>query len=312
MKNQAEYDVVIIGGGVAGLSAALYTVRSNLKTLLVEKFASGGQILNASEIENYPGFPDGISGPDLSQCLEKQVCKYGCNFKFDQVEKLEIDGDLRIAHGTERDYVAKTVIIASGGEHKKLGVPGEEEFAGRGVSYCATCDGNFFAKQDVVVVGGGDSALDEGLYLARIVNKVTVVHRRSELRASKVLQDRAFSNPKMQFVWNREVQEIKGNGHGVEKVVLKDVNGTKTEEIAASGVFVYIGFYPVTDYLKEIVETDNGGHIVTNIRMETSVPGIFACGDVRQYSDRQLGTAVGDGITAALSAYRYISDASNP
>ncbi len=305
---QPEYDVIIIGGGVAGLSAGLYSVRSKLKTLMLEKFACGGQILNTSEIENYPGFPDGITGPELSQLLEKQVCKFGCNVRFDITETLEIDGDVKVVHGAEEDYTAKTVILATGGEHKKLGVPGEEELAGRGVSYCATCDGNFFSSQDVVVVGGGDAAIDEGLYLTRMTNKVTVVHRRDQLRASKILQERAFDNPKMEFKWNRVVQKIAGNGQGVEKLVLEDVNSAKLEEFPTQGVFIYIGFYPNSAFLKGLIEMDPGGHVITNIRMETSVPGVFACGDIRQYSDRQLGTAVGDGVTAALSAYRHISE----
>ena len=301
-----EFDVVIIGGGVAGLSAALYTVRSKMKTLMLERFACGGQILNTAEIENYPGFPDGITGPELSQLLEEQVCKFGCNVVLDQAESLELGGDVKVIHGADGDYTARTVILATGGEHRKLGVPGEEKFSGRGVSYCATCDGNFFANQNVVVVGGGDAAMDEGLYLTRMVNKVTVVHRRDQLRASRILQERAFDEPKMEFKWNRVVQEIAGNGQGVEKLVLRDVQSEKIEEFPTAGVFIYVGFDPNGGFLRGAVDMD-GGQVVTNIRMETSVPGVFACGDIRQYSDRQLGTAVGDGVTAALSAYRYVS-----
>ncbi len=303
-----DYDVVIVGGGAAGLSAALYAVRSKLKTVILERFACGGQILNTSEIENYPGFPDGVTGPELSQLLERQVCKFGCAVIYDQAESMEVDGKVKVVHGSEGKYIGRALIIASGGEHNKLGVPGEEEMAGRGVSYCATCDGNFFANQDVVVVGGGDAAIDEGLYLTRIVDKVTVIHRRGQLRASKILQERAFASPKMEFKWNKVVEEIKGNNQGVDGLLLRDVKTNEKETFPTAGVFIYIGFHPNTEFLRGVVSMDNGGHLITNIRMETDVPGVFACGDVRQYSDRQLGTAVGDGITAALSAYRYITE----
>ncbi len=304
---KADYDVIIIGGGVAGLSAALYAVRSKLETVILEKFACGGQILNTAEIENYPGFPDGIMGPELSQLLERQVGKFGCKVIFDQVESLEVDGDVKVVHGSEGDYTAKAVIIATGGEHNKLGVPGEEKLAGRGVSYCATCDGNFFSNQDVVVVGGGDAAIDEGLYLTRMTSRVTVIHRRDQLRASKILQERAQANPKMEFKWNQIVEEISGNGQGVDSLLLKDLKTGKKETYPTNGVFIYIGFHPNSEFLRGVVPLDNGGHVITNIRMETDVPGVFACGDIRQYSDRQLGTSVGDGVTAALSAYRYIT-----
>ena len=304
---KADYDVIIIGGGVAGLSAALYAVRSKLETVILEKFACGGQILNTTEIENYPGFPDGIMGPELSQLLERQVGKFGCKVIFDQVESLEVDGDVKMVHGSEGDYTAKAVIVATGGEHNKLGVPGEEELAGRGVSYCATCDGNFFSNQDVVVVGGGDAAIDEGLYLTRMTSRVTVIHRRDQLRASKILQERALANPKMAFKWNQIVEEISGNGQGVDSLLLKDLNTGKKETYPTNGVFIYIGFHPNSEFLRGRVPLDNGGHVITNIRMETEVPGVFACGDIRQYSDRQLGTSVGDGVTAALSVYRYIT-----
>ena len=305
---EPDYDVIIIGGGVAGLSAALYAVRSRLKTVILEKFACGGQILNTAEIENYPGFPDGIMGPELSLLLERQVCNFGCDVIYDQVEGLEAGSTVKMVHGSEGDYTAKAVIIAAGGEHNKLGVPGEEELAGRGVSYCATCDGNFFSNQDVAVVGGGDAAIDEGLYLTRMTSSVTVIHRREQLRASKILQERALANPKMEFKWNQVVEEIKGNGQGVASLLLKDPKTGKKEIFPTKGVFIYIGFHPNSEFLRGVVPMDNGGHVISNIRMETEVPGIFTCGDIRQYSDRQLGTSVGDGITAALSAYRYITE----
>ena len=303
----AEYDVLIIGGGAAGLSAALYTTRAQLKTLVIEQLAPGGQLMLTSDIENYPGFPEGVLGPDLSQYMEKQAVRFGAMIDYDSIERLEIEGPVKAAVGAEGTYTAKALIVATGGEHNKLEVPGEDELAGRGVSYCATCDGNFFTGQDTVVVGGGDAAMDEGLYLSRIVNKVTVIHRRDELRATKVLQERAFSTPNMDFKWSHVVQEIRGNG-SVDRVLVTDLKSGEEYEHPVSGVFIYIGFHPNTAFLDEVLPMDRGGHLVTNMRMETPVPGVYAAGDARQFSDRQLGNAVGDGITAALSAYRYITE----
>ncbi len=303
----AEYDVVIVGGGAAGLSAAIYTTRAQMKTLIVEQLAPGGQILNTSDIENYPGFPDGVLGPDIGTAIHRQAEKTGTEFAFDQVIELKVDGDVKVVVGEEREYTAKTIIITTGGEHNKLEVPGEDEFAGRGVTYCATCDGNFFKGQDTVVVGGGDAAIDEGMYLSRIVNSLTIVHRRDELRATKVLQDRAYSTENVSFKLSHSVKEIRGNGQ-VDRVLLEDLKTGEEFEYPTSGVFIYIGFHPNSGFLQGTVALDPGGHVVTDIRMETDKPGVFAAGDVRQYSDRQLGTSVGDGITAALSAYRYITE----
>ncbi|MCS7207400.1 MAG: thioredoxin-disulfide reductase [Dehalococcoidia bacterium] len=302
------YDVIIIGGGAAGLSAAIYTTRAQLKTLVIEKLGCGGQILTTDIIENYPGFPDGIKGPLLARAMEEQARKFGADILYDVVERVDVQGHPKTVYTSSGPLTATALILATGGEHNKLGVPGEEEFAGRGVSYCATCDGNFFTDQPVVVVGGGDAAIEEGLYLTRIVQKVTVVHRRDHLRASKILQQRAFANPKMEFKWSTIVQEIRGNT-SVDRVLLKDLKTGQTYEFPTKGVFIYIGFHPATDFLKGSgIPMDPAGHVITTIRMETAIPGVFACGDVRQFSDRQLGTAVGDGITAALSAYRYITE----
>jgi thioredoxin reductase (NADPH) len=307
MASEHQYDVIIIGGGAAGLSAAVYTTRAMLKTLVLEKQALGGQILNTGDIENYPGFPNGIDGIDLAQLYAQQAERFGAEIVYDTTESLDVQGPVKRVIGSDTVYTAKAVIIATGGEHNKLGVPGEEEFAGRGVSYCATCDGNFFRGMDVTVVGGGDAAMDEGLYLTRMVRNVTVVHRRDQLRASPILQERAMANPKMNFVWDTEIQEIQGDGD-VDKVVLKSTKDGSISVKPTQGVFIYIGFHPVSDYLQGVVEMDNASHVVTNLQMETSVPGVFAAGDVRQYSDRQLGNAVGDGIAAALAAYRYIQE----
>jgi len=303
---EAEYDVVIVGAGAAGLSAALYTTRAQLKTVVVEQLAPGGQIAVTSDVENYPGFPEGIQGPELAQRMEAQARRFGAEIEFDTIERLELDGALKEAIGAERRYTGRALIIATGGEHNKLGVPGEDELSGQGVSYCATCDGNFFKGQDVVVVGGGDAALDEGLYLSRIVNRVTVVHRRDELRASKVLQERAFNAPNMDFKWSHAVREIRGNG-AVDLVLLEDLKSGSGYEYPTSGAFIYVGFHPNSAFLHGGLTLDGGGHVVSNLHMGTSVPGVFASGDIRQFSFRQLGNAVGDGIAAAISAYEYLS-----
>ncbi len=308
MANEPDYDVVIVGGGAAGLAASIYAVRAMLKTLVLEKMAVGGQILYTGEIENYPGFPEPIGGPELALLYQKQAERFGAEFKYDLVASLDVAGAVKKVIGHEAEYTAKTVIVASGGEHNKLGVPGEEEFSGRGVSYCATCDGNFFKDMDVTVVGGGDAAMDEGTYLTRMTKSVTVVHRRDELRASKILQQRAFDNPKMEFIWDTAVEEIKGNGD-VNGLVLKNLKTGEVSERSTEGVFIYIGFHPVNDYLRESLEIDAAGHVVSDLQMSTSVPGVFTAGDVRQHSDRQLANAVGDGVAAALAAYRYISAA---
>ncbi len=307
MAEEATYDVVIIGGGAAGLAASIYSVRAMLKTLVIERTALGGQILYTGEIENYPGFPEPIGGPELAMLYAKQATRFGVEFQYDTITHLELEGPIKKLIGEEGEYTAKTVIITSGGEHNKLEVPGEEEFSGRGVSYCATCDGNFFRDQDVTVVGGGDAAMDEGLYLTRMTNSVTVVHRREELRASKILQERAFGNPKMSFVWNSAIKEIKGNGD-VGSIVVENLKTGELSERETTGVFVYIGFHPINDFMIGAIDLDPAGHVVTDIQMQTSVPGVFAAGDVRTYSERQLANAVGDGVAAALAAYRYISE----
>ncbi|MBM3940770.1 MAG: thioredoxin-disulfide reductase [SAR202 cluster bacterium] len=304
---QPEYDVVIIGAGAAGLASAIYTTRAMLKTLVIERQAAGGQILYTGDIENYPGFPNGIGGPELASHFEKQATKFGAEIAYGTIVKLDVGGAVKRVIGEEKVYTAKAVIIASGGEHNKLGVPGEEEYAGRGVSYCATCDGNFFRNMDVTVVGGGDAALDEGLYLTRLVKSVTLVHRRDELRASKILQQRAFENPKFTFVWNSVVEGIEGNG-SVDKVRVRNLKTGEVAERDTSGVFIYIGFHPINDFMRGVIDLDPAGHAKVNLEMKTNVPGVFAAGDVRTFSERQLGNAVGDGIAAAISAYKYITD----
>ena len=308
MREEEEYDSIILGGGAAALSAGLYTSRAMLKTLILESLGYGGQILVTDMIENYPGFPEGVRGPELSSLMEQQTRKFGADMRYEEVLGVEkLEEPLKIVHTFGGSYAGKTIIIATGGSHKKLGVPGEEEYAGRGVSYCAVCDGNFFKGQDVVVVGGGDSALDEGTYLTGIVNKVMIIHRRDQLRASKILQERAFGNPKMDFLLSHVVEQFAGN-EVMETAVVRNLKTQEVSKYSAAAAFIYIGFKPNTDFIKGLLPMDEHGHIYTNLRMETDIPGVYACGDIRVDSDRQLGTAVGDGITAALSAYRYITE----
>jgi len=303
-----EFDVIIIGGGAAGLSAGLYTTRAMMKTLIIESMGWGGQIALTDEIENYPGFPEGIKGPQLAVLMEQQTLRFGADMRIDEVTAVEnLDAPLKLVHTSEATYAGRTLIVCTGGAHRKLGIPGEDEFSGKGVSYCAVCDGNFFRGQDVVVVGGGDAALDEGGYLSGIVNKVTVIHRRDQLRASKILQHRSFANPKMDFLLSHVVEEVRGNGM-MERVLVRDLKSNNTFEYPSTGAFIYIGFESNSGFLAGLLPTDETGHIKTNIRMETVVPGVYACGDIRVDSDRQLGNGVGDGISAALAAYRYVSE----
>ena len=305
---QTDYDVIILGGGAAGLSAALYTCRAMLKTLVLESLGCGGQILVTDMIDNYPGFPEGIRGPELSELMEKQTRRFGAEIIYEEVTGLEdLDKPSKIVHTGNGSYTSKTIIITTGGSHNKLGVPGEDEYSGRGVSYCAVCDGNFFKGEEVVVVGGGDAAMDEGEYLSGIVNQVTVVHRRDQLRASPILQERALQNPNFKFLWSHVVEEIIGN-EVVEGVRVKDLKSGEVYDYPTAAAFIYIGFHSNSDFLKGKLPMDETAHVYTDINMATSVPGVYAAGDIRVNSNRQLGSAVGDGITAALSAYRYITE----
>ena len=299
------HDVIVIGGGTTGLSACIYTLRYGLGTLLVEGIGPGGQILNADTIENFPGFPQGVMGPDLVAALMEQATEMGVRFEFGQVQGLDV-GAQPIAVRTENGELhARSVIIATGGERNKLGIPGEEEFEGRGVSNCATCDGYFFADRDVAVIGGGDTALDEALYLTKMCSKVTLVHRRDQLTASSVLQDRALQNTKLDVLYNTRVQSIYGD-EAVQGMVLRDSDAGQTRELPVAGVFICVGYYPNTSPFRDTIPMDDGGHIKVDLRMATEVPGVFAAGDCRWQSVRQLGSGAGDGITAALSAYAYL------
>ena len=302
---EETYDVIIIGGGAAGLTAGMYTGRAGLRTLMLEKLMPGGQVINAESIENFPGFPDGISGAEIGPLMQQQAMKYGLEIQLGEVDELEQDGTNWRVSAWGGEYTGRSVIIAGGSTLRKLGVPGEEELYGAGVSYCATCDGGFFMNQTVAVVGGGDSALDEALVLTEYASKVILFHRGDEFTGQKILQERVLFNPKIEVRWNTTVNEILGDGQ-VEGVGIVDEQSGETSRIDLSGVFIYIGLDPNTGYLQDVLPLDNGGHIPTDIWMNTPVRGIFAAGDIRQNSAAQLVSAAGDGATAAIAARRYV------
>ena len=299
------YDVIIIGGGAAGLTAGIYTCRAGLKTLMLEKLMPGGQVINAESIENFPGFPDGISGAEIGPLMQQQAMNYGLDIRLGEVDELAQDGDGWRVSAWGEEYACKSIIIAGGSTLRKLGVPGEEELYGAGVSYCATCDGGFFMNQTVGVVGGGDSALDEALVLTEYASEVILFHRGEAFTGEKILQERVLSNPKIEVRWNTAVSEILGDVQ-VEGVSVVDETSGETSRIDLSGVFIYIGLEPNTDYLQDVLPLDNAGHIPTDIWMNTPARGIFAAGDIRQNSAAQLVSAAGDGATAAIAARRYV------
>ncbi|MET3558426.1 thioredoxin reductase (NADPH) [Streptococcus rupicaprae] len=299
------YDTLIIGSGPAGMTAALYAARANLKVGLLERGVPGGQMNNTADIENYPGF-DLISGPELSMKMYEPLEKFGVDNLYGFVQKIEDNGRVKRVITEEETFEAKTIILATGANHRHLGVPGEAEYNSRGVSYCAVCDGAFFRDQDLVVVGGGDSAVEEAIYLTQFAKSVTIVHRRDELRAQRIIQDRAFANSKISFAWNKTVEEIKGGDRQVESVLLKDTQTGELSELACGGVFIYVGLDPVSEMVADLGVTDEAGWVLTDDQMATSRPGLFAIGDVRQKHLRQITTAVGDGAIAGQQAYQYI------
>lgn len=301
------YDVIVIGAGPGGMTAALYASRADLSVLVIERGAPGGQLMNTAEVENYPGFAS-IEGPDLALKMYENSSNFGATHAYGNVVKLETEGSIRKVITEDETYEAKTVIIASGSDHRKIGVPGEEELAGRGVSYCAVCDGAFFKDRHLYVIGGGDSAVEEGLYLTQFASKVTIVHRRDELRAQKILQDRAFKNEKVDFLWNKTPLSINGDGVKVTSLTLKDTQTGEESTVEAEGIFVYIGLDPLTEPFKDLGITNENGWIVTNEHMETSIPGVYAIGDVRETVLRQIATAVGDGSIAGQEVYKYITE----
>jgi len=299
----AKYKVVIIGGGPAGLTAGLYTSRSGLKSILIERGMFGGQIVNAPLVENYPGFPEGISGADLGSLMHQQATKYGLETVTAEVTVLELGKPHKIAT-SEGDFEADAIIIAAGSEYHKLGVPGEEALLGHGVSYCATCDGFFFRGKEVAVVGGGDAAITDALELAQHASKVYVIHRRDQLRAGQVLGQRASAEPKIEFIWDTVVEEIVG-GQLVKALILSNVKTKRLSTLEVAGVFVAVGLKPNSQPFAGVIKLSKG-HIVTDELMATSAKGIFAAGDIRRNSARQITSAVGDGATAALSAFSYL------
>lgn len=301
------YDVIVIGAGPGGMTAALYASRADLSVLVIERGAPGGQLMNTAEVENYPGFAS-IEGPDLALKMYENSSNFGATHAYGNVVKLETEGSIRKVITEDETYEAKTVIIASGSDHRKIEVPGEEELAGRGVSYCAVCDGAFFKDRHLYVIGGGDSAVEEGLYLTQFASKVTIVHRRDELRAQKILQDRAFKNEKVDFLWNKTPLSINGDGVKVTSLTLKDTQTGEESTVEAEGIFVYIGLDPLTEPFKDLGITNENGWIVTNEHMETSIPGVYAIGDVRETVLRQIATAVGDGSIAGQEVYKYITE----
>ena len=302
-----EYEVIIIGGGPAGLTAGLYAARARLNSLLIEKGMVGGQIASAERVDNYPGFPEGIGGIELGELIRQQAEKYGLKTLTAEVIGLEPQQKRKMVKTTEGDFIAKAVIIAGGSNRQKLGVPGEEKFTGKGVSYCATCDAAFFRDRPVAVVGGGNAAITEALHLVKFASKVIVIHRRRQLRATPVLQEKAFSEPKIELLWDTVVEAIEG-GDFVERIILRQVETGKKSTLEVDGVFISVGLKPDTDYLKGFLPLDDAGYIVTDDKMETEIPGIFAAGDIRHNSPRQAITAAGDGATAAVYAGKFIAE----
>lgn len=301
------YDVIIAGAGPAGMTAAVYASRGNLKTLMLERGMPGGQMADTEDIENYPGF-DSILGADLSNKMFEHAKKFGAEYAYGDIKDVEDHGDYKVVIAGEKRYKAKALIITTGAQYKKLGIEGEEELTGRGVSYCAVCDGAFFKERELIVIGGGDSAVEEGMYLTKFASKVTIVHRRDELRAQKIIQERAFNNEKIEFIWDTVAEKINGENGKVSSVSLRNVKTNETYDHDIDGVFIYIGMVPLSEPFKNLGIVDEDGYIPSNENMETKVPGIFSAGDIRVKDLRQIVTATGDGSIAAESALAYIDD----
>ena len=308
MSNMSNtvYDIVIIGGGPAALSAAVYAGRAVLRTVIFEKKVTGGQILTSTLVDNYPGFPDGISGAELTELMESHAKKFGAEIKYEEVTGLKVESDTKIVTTDSGTYNSPIVILASGADPRKLGVPGEDEFVGRGVSYCGTCDGPFYKDKDVVVAGGGDSAITEGLFITKFAKAVHIVHRRAELTAAKIFQDEARANPRIRFVWNSAIEKISGSDK-VEGVTIKNLLTNERKDLSCQGVFVFVGNVPNTGFLGDLLCVDQGCHIETDENMETAIKGIYAVGDIRKNSYRQLVTAAGEGAIAAIAAERELA-----
>ena len=298
--------IIVIGSGPAGLTSALYAARGNLDPLVISGNQLGGQISITNEVENYPGFPEGTTGPELVELMQKQAERFGARIMIDEVTEVDFSKGSPFylkTHGDE--FEAEAVIVTVGASPKRLGIPGEDDFIGRGVSFCATCDGFFFRDKDVLVIGGGDSAMEEALFLTKFVSKVRVIHRRDKLRAGEALKRRAAQNEKIEFVWDTVLEEIQGNGK-VETVVVKNVKSEKTSNIETDGVFIFIGHYPNSSLIEGQLEMDDQGYLITDEKMMTSVPGIFAAGEIQDPVYRQIATSVGQGCAAAIMAERWL------
>ena len=309
----AIHDVIVIGSGPAGYTAALYAARAQLKPIVFEgSVTAGGALMNTTEVENFPGFPGGIQGPDLMDAMRKQAERFGAELRAEDVTEVDLKPDPKRVIVEGETYLAHAVIIATGSRYRELGVPGEKKLSGHGVSWCATCDGFFFREQEIAVVGGGDSAMEEALFLTRFAKTVTVIHRRDELRASKIMQERAFANPKIKFRWNSEITEILGDTK-ITGLRLRDTKTGEESELAVGGVFVAIGHDPRSELFTGQLATDGEGYLlVDQPSTRTAIPGVFACGDVVDHTYRQAVTAAGTGCAAALDAERYLAGGTNP
>lgn len=307
MSEEKIYDVIIAGAGPAGMTAAVYTSRGSLSTLMIERGMPGGQMANTEEVENYPGF-ENILGPDLSTKMFEHAKKFGAEYAYGDIKEIVDHGDYKLVKAGSKEYKAYAVIISTGAEYKKVGAPGEKELGGRGVSYCAVCDGAFFKNRELFVIGGGDSAVEEGVYLTRFASKVTIVHRRDKLRAQKILQDRAFANEKIDFIWNHTVKSINDQDGKVGSITLVSTENGEEQTLPADGVFIYVGMVPLSKPFENLGITNENGYIVTNEHMETKVPGIFAAGDIREKTLRQIVTATGDGSIAAQAVQHYVEE----
>lgn len=304
--SETIYDVIIIGGGPAGLTAGLYTSRAKLQTLLLERMIMGGQVMTTTKVENYPGFPGGIDGPDLMMRFQEHCQEFGLEVKTGEAEGLVDNGETKTLTVDGKELKTRAVIITTGAEPSKLGVEGEDSFIGRGVSYCATCDGAFFRDVEVAIIGGGDTAAEEALFLTRFASKVYLIHRRDELRATKILQDRLKANDKIEILWNTVIEKVNGDNTGMTSVALKNLDTGASSELPLAGMFVAIGVTPKAHFLTEILTLDDDGYILTDAECRTSMPGVFAAGDVRKKILKQIATAVGDGAVAAIMAEKYL------
>ncbi len=306
MGQEKHYDVVIVGGGPGGLCAGMYSARARRRTVCLEKYLPGGQIAVTGEVEDYPGF-EHISGAELGTKFTEHAKKFGLEIEMEEVEEVYRDGEDRVARCASGNiYRGKAMIVSTGGSPTKLGIQGEAEYSGKGVSYCAICDGAFFRDKVIAVIGGGDAAVEEGAFLTKFGSKVYLIHRRDQLRAQKIIQKRAFDNPKMEMIWDTVVESINGDGRVVTSLSLRNVKTGEQRKLDIGAIFVYVGFRPNTGIFREAIKVDDGGYLVTDSRMETSIPGVFACGDVRSQLVRQVTNAVGDGTTAAVAAEKYI------